>query len=59
MNLKEKDLLGKTYPASEKNNTVITSVYIGQLKKQNILYSFRLSLTIAAFWRLENFSLKV
>lgn len=59
MNLKEKDLLGKTYPASEKNNTVITSVYIGQLKKQNILYSFRLSLTIAAFWRLENFSFEL
>jgi len=47
MNLKEKDLLGKKYPAGEKNNTVITSVYIGQLKKQNVLYSFRLSLTIA------------
>ena len=56
MNLKEKDLLGKKYPAGEKNNTVITSVYIGQLKKQNVLYSFRLSLTIAALWRSGSFS---
>lgn len=53
MNLKEMDLWVKKYPTGKRNNTVITSVYIGQLKKQNILYSLRLSLTIAALWRLE------
>ena len=51
MNLKETDLWVEKYPTGERNNTVITSVYTGQLKKQNILYSLRLSLTIAALWR--------
>lgn len=53
MNLKETDLWVEKYPTSERNNTVIISVYTGQLKKKNILYSLRLSLTIAALWRSE------